>query len=175
MKEKIVVIQDTREKTPLDLACYGLTVEVDTLMYGDYTLRNPNLMRDLIIERKSLADFVACCGRDRERFEKEVVALRGYRNAYLVGEFGLRDILGQNYRSQINPNAVLSSIARWQTYGIHFLFCDTHEGASYITAKLLQFHAEYWTDLARSIVEKDTVVKKAVDVFEGKIISAVKL
>jgi ERCC4-type nuclease len=145
----IVAVVDTREQTPLDLVKYGLAVEVATLAYGDYSLLNPDLRHEVAIERKSLPDFVACCGRERERFERELIALRGYRYAYIVGEFGLRDILGHEYRSQISPNAVLSSIARWQTWGIHFLFCDTHEGASYVVAKILCFLAESVVELAR--------------------------
>jgi ERCC4-type nuclease len=138
---EITVIQDTREQCPLDLGKYGLKVEVGTLKFGDYTITCPNLTEEFIIERKSLPDFVACCGRERERFEKELLALRGYRWSFLVCEFGLRDILGHDYRSKINPNAVLSSIAKWSGYGIHFLFCDNTEGASYIASKIIYFTA----------------------------------
>lgn len=156
----IIALQDTREQDPLDLEKYGLTVEVATLPYGDYTLKYPDLQREVIIERKSLPDFVACCGRERERFDRELVALRGYRLAYVVGEFGLRDILGHEYRSQISPNAVLSSIAKWETWGIRFVFCDTHEGASYIVAKMLYFIGARVIELASSqLVGTSTVTE----------------
>ncbi|HEY4491557.1 MAG TPA: ERCC4 domain-containing protein [Acidobacteriota bacterium] len=146
--ESIVIVQDTREQMPLNLAQHGLIVEVDTLPYGDYTVKYPDLRDRLVIERKSLADFAACCGRERDRFENELLALRGYALAYVVGEFGFRDIMGHHYRSLINPNSLMSSIAKWSGWGIHFLFCDNHEGASYVVAKLCTFLAEYEMELA---------------------------
>lgn len=136
-----IAIIDTREQWPLDLEKYGIAVKRDTLAFGDYSLVYPDMRDEIIIERKSLADFAACCGRERERFERELIALRGFRWPYLVGEFCLRDILDHQYRSQINPNSLLSSIAKWSSWGIHFLFCDDHEGASYICAKVLIFTA----------------------------------
>ena len=142
MQKQIVVVQDTREQTPLALAEYGLSVVVEKLDFGDYSIKYPDLRGSFVIERKSLADFVACCGVERDRFERELTALRGFAHPYVVGEFGLRDILGHTYRSKINPKSVMSTIAKWAGEGINFLFCDSPQGASYIAAKLIQFRAE---------------------------------
>lgn len=139
--DKIVVIQDTREQQPLDLEKYGLAVEVEGLPFGDYSIKWPNLLDRFVIERKSLADFAACCGRERDRFERELTALRGYEMPYVVCEFDLAQILSHEYRSQINPNSLLSSIAKWATWKINFLFCSHAAGASYIAAKIIDFTA----------------------------------
>lgn len=137
---KITVVIDTREQAPLALAQYGFEIVNGCLPFGDYTVRVPDLETSLVIERKSLADFAMCCGRERDRFEKELIAMRGYRYRYIVGEFGLRDVLGKAYRSQISPNSLLASIAKWSgCYGIHFLFCDTPAGAAYIVARMIYF------------------------------------
>lgn len=149
-KKEIVVIQDTREQQPLALERYGYQVMIDTLPIGDYTVKYPNLSDILVIERKSLADFVACCGRERERFEKELLALRSYEQPYIIGEFGMRDIMGHNYRSQINPNSVMSSIVKWAGWGIQFLMCDDAQGASYVAAKVIEFSVKRCKELAEA-------------------------
>ncbi len=152
-ESQITVVIDTREQTPLALERYGFKTVRDTLPFGDYTLRIPDMQSDLAIERKSLPDFVMCCGRERDRFEKELLAMRGYRYRYIVGEFGIRDILSKNYRSQINPNSVLASIAKWSgIYGIHFLFCDHAPGAAYVVSRLLYFLARMETVNAINLV-----------------------
>lgn len=136
-KSQLIAIVDTREQQPLDLTKYGLEVVTETLTHGDYSLKYPNLKRHVAIERKSLPDLVACCGRERDRFNRELLALRGYRHRYVVCECSMTDIVDHKYRSRILPQSVIGSIARWSTMGVPFVFADNAEIASRITAKLL--------------------------------------
>jgi len=154
-EKKILIIQDSREQTPFDFDEFDFDVEVGTLPHGDYSVKYPKLQDLLVVERKTLADFVACCGRERDRFERELQSLRGYKLAYVIGEFNLKQVFNHEYRSEISPNSVLASIARWSSNGIRFLFCDDHEIASYVSGKILQFTALNWIELARCRVAAD--------------------
>lgn len=135
--KKIVAIVDTREQEPLDLEKHGLSIIRKALPFGDYSLLIPDLSRHLVVERKSLPDFVACCGREHERFRKELLALRGYTWKFVICEFSLTALFREEYRSKISSNVVLGCLSSWLNLGIVFLFADTREQASCILARLL--------------------------------------
>ena len=67
------ILIDTREQAPFAFTherYAGTTIEAGTLDTGDYSLAG---LTDLVaVERKSLPDLVACLGRERERFEREL-------------------------------------------------------------------------------------------------------
>lgn len=79
--ENVVALIDTREQLPLDLS--PLRVQVGTLDTGDYVLLGCDHIR---IERKSLDDLLGCIGRDRERFDREVIRLLAYPVRVLLVE-----------------------------------------------------------------------------------------
>lgn len=84
----LIALVDTREQAPLDLG--DLRTERRTLHYGDYSLAG---MEDLVrIERKSLADFVQCCGKERARFKRSLQALRGFIYHAVVIEASWADL-----------------------------------------------------------------------------------
>jgi ERCC4-type nuclease len=129
----IVVIQDTRERTPLDLT--PLIVIQGTLSTGDYSVKG---LEDIIaVERKSLADLVMCVGRERERFDREVLRLQAYPVKALVVEAHLADIEAGAYRSKVKPNAVLGSLLGWMASGLPVLFAGDHAAAGKLTARFL--------------------------------------
>ena len=85
----MVILIDSREQAPYRFD--GEASEVGTLPSGDYSIRG---MEELVaIERKELSDFLACCGRERDRFKRELVRLRGYRCKAVVIEATLAQIL----------------------------------------------------------------------------------
>lgn len=149
--EDITAIVDTREQVPLELERYGLKTVVEKLPFGDYSLANPDLRKYLVIERKSLSDLVSCCTWERERFEKEMLALRGYSYCCVVCECNMSDIFAHVYRSKTNPNAVIASISSWLTWGIPFLMAGNERLAAYVVAKLLFFKAREYVEYARAI------------------------
>lgn len=153
-RQDIVIGQDTQEQHPYDFKPYekyGITVEKVNMPYGDYTLLYPDLSRDLTIERKSIDDFVKCCSHDRARFERELMALRGFKYAYVAGEFSMLDVERHLYRSKTRTNSVLGSITTWQCcWHVGFLFLETRELAAYCIASFFRFLAEHETGLAKS-------------------------
>ena len=138
-ESRILAVVDTREQRPLNLERHGLATIRDTLPFGDYSLLLPDLRDTVTFERKSIGDFVACCYKERARFEKEVLAMRSYKYKYVVCEFALCEIFQGEYRSLINPDSVASSIAKWSGYGVTFLFAESRDFASYLVAKMLIF------------------------------------
>ena len=86
-------IIDTREQRPVTLEfkkCLVMKSEPGTLYTGDYSLKGfENLVA---IERKSIDDLMGCIGTQRERFEREIIRLKGYEVKALVVEATWRKI-----------------------------------------------------------------------------------
>lgn len=146
MKEnKCVAVIDTREQMPLALAKHGLDVVTGTLPWGDYSI--VGLEKLVALERKSIEDFTACCGNERGRFEREILALRGYPVKAVICEFKFSDVLEHRYRSKIEPASVIGSIERWMVMGIPFIMAETPSGAAWIVAGMLK---KIWHDFQNS-------------------------
>ncbi len=67
------ILIDSREQNPFTFQGRhygGVEIEAASLQTGDYSLAG--LQDRIAIERKSLADLVACLGRERGRFEREL-------------------------------------------------------------------------------------------------------
>lgn len=131
--ETVTAIVDTREQTPLDLS--PLLVRVGTLDTGDYALAAaPDSIR---IERKSLDDLLGCVGRDRERFEREVMRLLAYPVRVLLIESTWAEIeLGQ-WRSKVKPEQAIGSLLGWQAAGLSIHMAGDHHRAGRHAARLL--------------------------------------
>ena len=134
--ERHVIVQDTREQQPLPLqqlvSELGLpfVVEVGAMPTGDYCIRG--LEHRLLIERKSLADLVACVGPERGRFERELERM-AEQTAWrvLLIESSESEIEAHRYRSRISPRAVRGSIAAWsRDYGLQPWLTGTREGST---------------------------------------------
>src|SRR5208282_3612482 len=126
-----VVVIDTREQTPLPFG--RLKTIPGGLNCGDYSVAG--LEHLFAIERKTVADLVACCsGENRERFERELHRLRGFRFKRLLIIGTELDIRQAKYRSNIKPQAVLATIAAFEIrYDLPVLFAATPtEGARMI-------------------------------------------
>jgi ERCC4-type nuclease len=128
----VTAIVDTREQTPLDLA--PLRVQAGTLSTGDYALAGCDSVR---IERKSLEDLLACVGRERDRFDREIERLRAFEVAVLLVESTWGEIeLGQ-WRGKITPAQVEGSLLGWAAKGIQVELVGTHERAGRFASRLL--------------------------------------
>lgn len=130
----IVALVDSREQNPLRLP--NLRCETTTLTTGDYTARG--IEHVCAIERKSLPDLVAVCGRDRERFEREVMRLLAYPIRALVIESEWADIERGDWRSQITAKAVGASLIAWQTRGLPVVMAGNHKRAGGLVAAILR-------------------------------------
>jgi ERCC4-type nuclease len=140
------IIIDSREQRPLDFGDWP--TERAGLDTGDYSLRG---FTDLIaIERKSLPDLVMCCGRERDRFMRELNRLRAYRYRAVVVEATYKKIQGGKWRSQLKPAHVIGSIASWGAkFNIEFVFAGDPEGAAVWTVNRLRKIHEHLREYAK--------------------------
>ena len=122
-----IILVDSREQAPLLFA--SLPTERATLATGDYSVKG--FERDFCVERKSVADLVSSTTFERERFERELVRMRGYSFRRLLVVGSLADIECHNYRSQANPKAIIASLTAFEVrYSLPVCFRETPEAAA---------------------------------------------
>lgn len=140
----VVALVDTREQAPLDLS--PLRAEPASLPTGDYSVRG--LEHVVAIERKSLPDLLACVGRERDRFEREVQRLLAYPVRALVVEATWLDIEAGGWRGDVKPQAALGSLLGWIAAGLPVVMAGDHERAGRYAARLLAAAARRrWREL----------------------------
>jgi DNA excision repair protein ERCC-4 len=121
------ILTDSREQTPLPFAHFP--TERATLPTGDYSVKG--FENDFCIERKSVADLVQSATFERERFERELVRMRGYSFRRLLVVGSLADIEAHRYRSQANPKAIIASLTAFEVrYSLPVCFRETPEAAA---------------------------------------------
>jgi ERCC4-type nuclease len=147
----ITVVVDTREQAPWTFdgsvlrtlseigSAAGVKVATvrGTLDTGDYAL----LGREdaARIERKSLEDFVACCGRERERFWRELERLARFPTRAVIIEATITSIEFATYRSRISPIAIMASAcAITADFGIPVVWAGTRQTAEWMCAWTLR-------------------------------------
>ena len=139
----IVAVIDSREQRPLKLAynASGKTLPsvIGTLYTGDYSLKGFETY--VAIERKSLDDLMGCIGKDRDRFEREIVRLKGYEVKCIVVESNWATIESGNYRSRVKSTAAIGSLMGWIAEGIPIVMTDTHARAGVFVARMLYITA----------------------------------
>lgn len=145
MKLAPILIIDTREQAPFTFA--NLPSEPGTLDAGDYSVRG--LEHLVAVERKSLDDLLACVGRERDRFKRELQRLRAYRFRLLIVEASAADleqgvcpggVQGARplWRSKLTPAHVLGSLAAWTAqYTLPVWLGGTHDEAGRFAERFL--------------------------------------
>ena len=88
---------------------------------GDYSIDGDESM--IVVERKALDDFVACCSSNRIRFEKELQRMTQTYRILLI-ECSPLAIFSHQYRStRVSENSVAGSLTDWYyQYGLQSLF-----------------------------------------------------
>lgn len=149
---KIVI--DTREREPFSFQGQpyaDVQVAKGSLATGDYSLAG--LTDKVAIERKSLPDLVLCLGRERERFERELIRGQGLECFTVVVEANWQELAQGKYRSMLKPHSACQSIAAFTArYGTPFFFAGTHKGAEYLTWSLLRQYLEGASRRLKAIV-----------------------
>lgn len=134
MKKIMKVIIDNREQNPVLHDKAGspgfpdLEVAWGTLKTGDYSIdgfNTPESPHSICIERKSLPDLFGSTGRDRERFEREIVRMAEFDHAEIVIEADLTAIFKTPPPlSEMLPKAVYRSLVAFsQRHRIHIWPC----------------------------------------------------
>lgn len=140
----MTIIVDSREQAPIPFrgARYeGVAVEVGTLPTGDYSLAG--LTDRVAVERKELADLVACLGRERERFEREMQRAAALDAFAVVVEASWAELASGQYRSRLNPHAACQSVLAFAgRYRVPFLFAGSRAAAEYMTWGFLRQYLE---------------------------------
>jgi ERCC4-type nuclease len=152
--QPFAIVIDTREQTPF---VFGEWPTVPgKLDSGDYSILG---LTDLVaIERKSLDDLVACCGTQRERFERELRRLRGYKLKAVVIEASRKRVARGGWRSKILPQSVLGSIASWRVrYGIEFIYADDAEHGADETLYLLRKFHDYLNQTMKRVTAHEVL------------------
>ena len=135
------VVVDTREQAPYDFAgasCYaGTVVEQGSLSTGDYSLKG--LEHLCAVERKSLPDFVACLGRERERFVRELERGRGMECFAVVVEGDFASLAHHDYRGMLNAHSACQSLCAFMArMGTPVLFAGSRAGGQYAVWSILR-------------------------------------
>ena len=139
-----MIVVDTREQQPLPFS--RLKTRFDALTTGDYSVAGLESL--FAVERKSISDLVGCCmGQNRERFERELHRLRGFRFKRLL-IVGTEDQIQEGaYCSNITPQAVMATLGAFEArYDLPVVFKQTPE----IAAAQIERWA-YW--FSREVVE----------------------
>lgn len=146
--EQLIALVDTREQAPLDLA--PLRVETVSLTTGDYSLKG--LESVVAIERKSRPDLIACVGRQRARFDREVQRLLAYPVRALVVEATWEEIETGAWRGEVRPEAALGSLLGWVAAGLPVVMASDRRRAGTYVARLLYLAARRRWREARTLV-----------------------
>ena len=148
---KPTILIDTREQSPLVFT--HCPAEVATLATGDYSIQG--FEDEFAIERKSLDDLAVSCTHDRQRFEKELVRMRGYpfRRLLVVGT--VEDVEAHRYRSRAEPKAILASVTAFEIrYGLPVAYCPNPAAAALQVERWAFYYLRERLTTASGIVER---------------------
>jgi DNA excision repair protein ERCC-4 len=130
---RAVVLIDSREQDPIYPK--RMPWEIGSLPTGDYALKAlPHLCA---VERKSEADFLACVGTERARFDREIIRLRAYPVRALVIESTWQRVEAGGWRSKVTSAAAMGSLIGWAAMGLPVFMVDTHERAGQFIERIL--------------------------------------
>lgn len=135
----LICIIDTREQLPWDMA--PMQVVREGLHVGDYSIRG--LESIVAIERKSLADFVMCCGSERERFQRELDSLRGWPVSAVVIESTWGALQFGQWRSKLTAKQVMASFCSWVAQGHRLVLAGDADKDAEIAKGILFYAARY--------------------------------
>jgi ERCC4-type nuclease len=141
------VVIDPREQLAYDPA--PMRTVAGTLAAGDYSIEH--LEHRIAVERKSLPDFISCCGPERERFERELQRLLGYETRAVVVEASWADLERGDWRSKMQPAAVVASVASWVGWGIPIILAGNRASGQSATMKILYYAARRHWRIARGL------------------------
>ncbi len=115
------IVIDTREQTPLSFRT--LKSVPGTITTGDYSVLGAEEL--FSVERKSIQDLVMSVTSERDRFERELHRLRGYRFKRLLIVGKQEDVLEHRYRSKALPKSVIHTLQAFEVrYDVPVIWAD---------------------------------------------------
>jgi ERCC4-type nuclease len=145
---QILIAIDKREQMVYKFNGYQLTFK--TLEVGDYSISG--FENRVVVERKTLGDFLGCLGTSRKRFWEELDKMEKWERKLLVVECNLEDLLiydptfekKTGRKRRITRNVVLGSVVSILSRGIPVVFTSTRAEGEEIT---LRFLVRAWEEL----------------------------
>jgi hypothetical protein len=138
-----VIFVDTREKHLLTFE--KVTPKIKTLKYGDYLFANNEWTGKIVIERKSLSDFIGTFSGGFERFNREIKKAKE-DDAYVIvlvedtlsHALDYKNLKLLNYNITIPPEAIFHNVREiiHSFNNIQFLFVEGHAIAGKMVEKL---------------------------------------
>lgn len=144
----MIIVIDNREQVMLPFAV-NVKTERGTLYSGDFSVKG---LEHLIgIERKSISDLCGSLTSGRERFERELHRLRGYRFKRLLVVGHRSEIVAGNYRSKAKPQSILASLNAFEVrYDIPVVFANEKTAAELVVRWCYWFQREVMKDAEQS-------------------------
>ena len=149
---KPIIIVDTREQKALPIyrnhPNWFVGERRKALKTGDYTVEG--MEKCLCLERKSLADIVACAVSDRKRFIEVCSRIALFKWKGILIEATLEDVKGGfeqfDIPSDVHPNVVCGTLDAIEAkFGIPILYTSTiRDLAAERAASWLSKHFTYW-------------------------------
>lgn len=135
IKPQPVFVIDTREQTPWEFSSKIETIRL-SLPAGDYSLWGYE--SQIVIERKTLDDYVHTIIHDRERWLRELDKLTSFECKCVIVEADLFDIRRKRYQSRTHPNSILgASNAQFVDRGIPVFYASDRQTAEWMAAGIL--------------------------------------
>ncbi|NLE27544.1 MAG: hypothetical protein GX625_19845 [Clostridiaceae bacterium] len=157
----MTIICDTREQQNGHIVGYFDSNRIPhisrKLSVGDYSLMldDCDFSDEVVIEKKNSIDEIA--GNftvDRQRFENEFLRAKaaGVKVFLLIEDASYSDIESHNYRSKLQPKALLGSLLSWQVkFNITIVFCKQFESGNIIYGILYYWLKSYLEGGARNV------------------------
>ncbi len=148
-----VIVIDSREPEPF---VFENPPSVEgSLATGDYSI--DGLTHLITLERKSLPDLLACCGRERDRFKRELQRMMAYRFRMLVVEADALTLETGEWRSKLQPSHVLGSLSAWTAqFGLPVWLGGDHESCA-------RFVEKYLYQCARCVASEYTAASALIE------------
>jgi len=130
-----VILVDSREQRALKFSP-AVETELVTLPVGDYSVKG--YTDAIVVERKSLSDYVACCTHERERFEEQIQRLATFQHPALVIETDWATLSCGAYRSRAHPRSVTGTLlAMAHDFRLPTYLAGDAAGAAEVVERLL--------------------------------------
>ena len=142
MKQKLTIIEDTREQTPLDFTGHrGVESVRSGLKTGDYSVQGYE--DKICFERKSVPDLVGTLIGGHERFLREMDRMKDYEEKYILVEHSASKayLYCERHGWEYKFDTIIQSLLAYAYhYRVRVKFCKNREDmAEYIIKKSREY------------------------------------
>lgn len=128
------IVVDTREQEPYEFPCNTISHKLEA---GDYSVEG--FESRIVVERKSLQDFVSTVVHQRDRFVRELVRLSAHHHACVVVEADMTFLLRRGEAFRVSAEAIMGASLWIETdYGVPVHWCGSRQGACWFTEHYLR-------------------------------------